>query len=183
MTSDFGLIGKYIKDIAGVDGKSHSVLGYVTMVDEKKMVCEVVAADKSSTYRNVRLKEVTDKSKIENGFWLIPVVDSRVIIDCISPSEAYVSMVSEVSKVHYRVSDIRVGLSEEGFSIDRKGKTPADSYDFKTLMIKLIDTLEQFQVQTAWGPSGFPTGVAATELPKIKIGLEKILIEGDTNAA
>jgi hypothetical protein len=177
MTGDLGNIGKYIKDIAGSGTKPYSVLGYASNINEKKMICDVVAADKSITYFNVRLKEITEEGKEENGFWIIPKDGSRVIIDCLSPAEAYVSMLSEVDKVHYRVKDLRVGLSEMGFSIDN------GSEDFKSLMDDLIDVLSKLQVQTAWGPSGVPMQPTLDGLDKFKTSLAKLLTEGSKNAA
>ncbi len=67
----------------------------VDSVDLTTLTCYCVPLNEDADIINVRLM-----ANIDNGFLLIPEVDSIVVVSFLSDSSAYVSLVSKVSEVH-----------------------------------------------------------------------------------
>ena len=196
MVSDFDDIKTSIKEIALNGEKFHSLLGFVQKVDLQKFTCTVYTADGLSIFENVRLKEITDTTKKSSGNYLIPVLESRVIIEFIGVYQPYITMVSEVEKVITVIEDLSLNISADGFNLqadknvnlsvtsDGLSLVNTDkSKDLRTILDDLLDFLaNEFQVQTAWGPSGPAMSDSANKLGQFKDDLDVIITKGKGNA-
>jgi hypothetical protein len=228
MISEYDDIKKNIKEIALSGEKIHSLLCYVDEVDEVNFTCNVSTADGLSVYEKVRLKEITDTIQKKAGAYLIPVQDSRVIIDLIGAGQAYVTMVSEVLKVvtvikevEFNISatglnlkvedvtfnvsaetlnikngdlalnisstgmeikpnqDVRLAITSSGLSLENTNA----SKDLKTILDNLLTFFSnEYQVQTAWGPSGPAMSTSADKLSQFMDDLDMLIVEGGSNA-
>lgn len=67
----------------------------VDSIDLVKLICYCIPINGDADIINVRLM-----ANIDNGFLLIPAVDSIVVVSFLSDSSAYVSLVSKVSEVN-----------------------------------------------------------------------------------
>ena len=67
----------------------------VDSIDLVNLICYCIPLNGDADLVGVRLM-----ANIDNGFLLIPAVDSIVVVSFLSDSSAYVSLVSKVSEVH-----------------------------------------------------------------------------------
>lgn len=91
-------IQRAIQTIAGVKGedKVHIVAATVTSVNEAERTCNVTVLSGigQTTIENVQLM-----ASIDDGFFLVPAVDSTIIVSYSSYNQPFVSLFSELSKI------------------------------------------------------------------------------------
>lgn len=139
------------------------------------MICDCEPLDGTAIIEDVRLVANFTDSTTKAGFILVPKVDSLVLITFISPSVAYVSMVSEVDFVYLngnlygglvKVSDLTLKLNNAENKINAlitaiNGWTPVPNDGGAALKVAL----------TAWLASSLtPTVRADLENTKVNHG-------------
>ena len=83
-----------LRSITKQNNDGFSKVCTVDSVDLTNLTCYCVPINGDADIQEVRLM-----ANIENGFLLIPEVDSVVVVSFLSDSSAYVSMVSKVSEI------------------------------------------------------------------------------------
>lgn len=142
----------------------------VDSVDLTTLTCYCVPLNDDADIINVRLM-----ANIDNGFLLIPEVDSIVVVSFLSDSSAYVSLVSKVSEVHLngknfdglvKVNDLVQKLN----NLENKVNTIISTYNAHTHVASSFGT-----------PTTTPVAlVTGTLTPTIKQDLENItILQGD----
>jgi hypothetical protein len=84
-----------LKTLTKPNNDGYSKVCTVESVDLTKRTCYCIPINEDADITEVRLM-----ANIDNGFLLIPEVDSIVVVSFLSDSSAYVSLVSKVSEVH-----------------------------------------------------------------------------------
>ena len=142
----------------------------VDSVDLTTLTCYCVPLNDDADIINVRLM-----ANIDNGFLLIPEVDSIVVISFLSDSSAYVSLVSKVSEVHLNGKNfdglVKVNdLVEKLNNLENKVNTIISTYNAHTHVASSFGT-----------PTTTPVApVTGTLTPTIKQDLENItILQGD----
>lgn len=142
----------------------------VDSVDLTTLTCYCVPLNDDADIINVRLM-----ANIDNGFLLIPEVDSIVVVSFLSDSSAYVSLVSKVSEVHLngknfdglvKINDLVQKLN----NLENKVNTIISTYNAHTHVASSFGT-----------PTTTPVApVTGTLTPTIKQDLENItILQGD----
>ena len=142
----------------------------VDSIDLTTLTCYCVPLNDDADIINVRLM-----ANIDNGFLLIPEVDSIVVVSFLSDSSAYVSLVSKVSEVHLngknfdglvKVNDLVQKLN----NLENKVNTIISTYNAHTHVASSFGT-----------PTTTPVApVTGTLTPTIKQDLENItILQGD----
>jgi hypothetical protein len=121
------------------------------------MNCECEPINGNAPLLDVRL--VADDSA--NKFVLIPKVDSIVIVEFLNEAAGYVSMVSEVSEVRYKIGDTWFSANVDGFEI-KKG---ADSV--KEIIQLIIESQQNIMVLYGNNPDFVKLGQALTKLNNV----------------
>lgn len=98
------------------------------------LVCDVEPINGDAPILDVRL--VADES--ENKFVLVPKVGSIVVVQFITKEAAYLSMVSEVSQVLWKIGDSYLSCTDQGFVV-KKGDD--DLKDVLSLIIEAVETI------------------------------------------
>jgi hypothetical protein len=83
-----------LKKLTTPNGDAYSKVCTVESVDLVKLTCYCIPINDDADITEVRLM-----ANIDNGFLLIPKVNSIVVVSFLSDSSAYVSMVSKVSEI------------------------------------------------------------------------------------
>lgn len=142
----------------------------VDSVDLTTLTCYCVPLNDDADIINVRLM-----ANIDNGFLLIPEVDSIVVVSFLSDSSAYVSLVSKVSEVHLNGKNfdglVKVNdLVEKLNNLENKVNTIISTYNAHTHVASSFGT-----------PTTTPVAqVTGTLTPTIKQDLENItILQGD----
>ena len=86
-------IGDSIKELAGFEN-TFGVICTVKSVNETDRLCDCTPVDGGADILEVKLM-----ANIDKGFYVIPKVDSFVIVSLTSPSAGYVTMFSQVDNV------------------------------------------------------------------------------------
>ena len=142
----------------------------VDSIDLTTLTCYCVPLNDDADIINVRLM-----ANIDNGFLLIPEVDSIVVVSFLSDSSAYVSLVSKVSEVHLngknfdglvKINDLVQKLN----NLENKVNTIISTYNAHTHVASSFGT-----------PTTTPVAlVTGTLTPTIKQDLENItILQGD----
>ena len=84
-----------LKSLTKPNNDGYSKVCTVDSVDLVNRTCYCIPVNEDADIPEVRLM-----ANIDNGFLLIPEVDSIVVVSFLSDSSAYVSLVSKVSEVH-----------------------------------------------------------------------------------
>jgi methylase of polypeptide subunit release factors len=168
-------IANYIKEIAQSNLHTYSRVAIVTDVDKDALTCTVKTADEKSVYTNVRLKEVGEKA--EEGFWLIPKINSRVIINLVGYNQPYISMFSDIEEIKWAIEELNTFTfsANDGMQVLLdSGKFTLKNSDesLKVVLSDLIQAITNLQVPTGVGPSGFPLN--SNEFISIKDRLSKL---------
>lgn len=136
----------------------------VLSVDTNGMTCNVEDSEGIEIF-DVRLRSALNGD--QDGFVLIPEVDSSVLIANIgaSPNEFFVVSFSAVSKVTAWVDQTKFDLDATGILLQRSEQT------LKTILNSLIDQIKLITVNvTAVGsPTGPPINAAAFDVIKNNI--------------
>lgn len=142
----------------------------VDSVDLTTLTCYCVPLNDDADIINVRLM-----ANIDNGFLLIPEVDSIVVVSFLSDSSAYVSLVSKVSEVHLNGKNfdglVKINdLVEKLNNLENKVNTIISTYNAHTHVASSFGT-----------PTTTPVAlVTGTLTPTIKQDLENItILQGD----
>jgi hypothetical protein len=83
-----------LKRLITPNGNAYSKVCTVDSVDLTKRTCYCIPINEDADITEVRLM-----ANIDNGFLLVPEVDSIVVVSFLSDSSAYVSLVSKVSEI------------------------------------------------------------------------------------
>lgn len=142
----------------------------VDSVDLTTLTCYCVPLNEDADIINVRLM-----ANIDNGFLLIPEVDSIVVVSFLSDDSAYVSLVSKVSEVHLNGKNfdglVKINdLVEKLNNLENKVNTIISTYNAHTHVASSFGT-----------PTTTPVApVTGTLTPTIKQDLENItILQGD----
>ena len=167
-------IAQAIRTIASTGDEIFSCVGRVVSVDEDKLVCEVEPVNGKANITEVRLQATPGNN---TGFFIIPMVDSYVVVTFLENEVAYLALADEVVRIVGKIEGQEIGYSSEGLSLK------SVSADLKGEINKLTDelsslctTLTTLQVSVpAFGPSAFvmPQTVTALQQHKVKIDLVK----------
>lgn len=95
-----GQIKDALKKLVKPNGDAYSVVCEVDSIDLSAMTCYCVTKNGTGDIQNVRLQ-----AKTMDGFLIVPVVGSDVVVSFLSDSSAYVSMFSEIDKIEINVND------------------------------------------------------------------------------
>jgi hypothetical protein len=102
----------------------------VKELDGLNCVCEPV--DGSADITDVRL--VADDA--EDGFVLVPAVDSYVVVEMINATAGYLGMVSKVTEVYWKVGTVLVSVNNQGVLIQKGNDT------MKQILTLLIEAIQ-----------------------------------------
>lgn len=142
----------------------------VDSVDLTTLTCYCVPLNDDADIINVRLM-----ANIDNGFLLIPEVDSIVVVSFLSDSSAYVSLVSKVSEVHLNGKNFD-GLVKINDLVEKLN-------NLENIVNTIISTYNAHtHVASSFGtPTTTPVApVTGTLTPTIKADLENItILQGD----
>jgi len=142
----------------------------IDSVDLTTLTCYCVPLNDDADIINVRLM-----ANIDNGFLLIPEVNSIVVVSFLSDSSAYISLVSKVSEVHLNGKNfdglVKINdLVEKLNNLKNKVNTIISIYNAHTHVASSLGT-----------PTTTPVApVTGTLTPTIKADLENItILQGD----
>jgi hypothetical protein len=123
-----------IQQLAHNGDEKYSIVGKVKSVDG--LVCDVEPINGDADILDVRL--VADET--EKLFVLIPKVDSIVVVSFITKEVAFISMVSEVSEVKYKIGTSFYSVTSDGHLIQRGDDT------LKQVIQLVIEAVQQIVV-------------------------------------
>lgn len=106
------------------------------------LVCDVEPINGDAPILDVRL--VADET--ENKFILVPKVGSIVIVQFLTKEAAYVSMVSQISQVLWKIGESYLSCTEDGF-VMKKGDD-----DMKEVLNLIIEAVEFIIVMQGRNP-------------------------------
>ncbi|MDP1812332.1 MAG: hypothetical protein Q8K66_13100 [Sediminibacterium sp.] len=149
------MIKELIQKLAEDGSEKYSLVCKVIKVEG--MNCEVEPINGDSPILDVRL--VADESA--NKYVLIPKVGSYVVVAFLTKEAAYVSMVSEVSEVLWKVGNNSFSTNENGLLITNG----ADS--LKDAIVLLIEAVEEIIVLQGRNPDRQKLINAKTKVNKI----------------
>ena len=89
----------------------YSVIGKAVNVDSDKRTCDIESIEGNATRSGIRLQSVVSESK---GFVLIPKEDSFIVVSFFDRSTGFVSLTSEVEKIHFEAGgeDLKLILND-----------------------------------------------------------------------
>ena len=76
----------------------YSVIGKAINVNSDKRICDIESIEGNATRTGIRLQSVVSESK---GFVLIPKEDSFIVASFFDKSTGFVSLTSEIEKIHF----------------------------------------------------------------------------------
>lgn len=148
-------IKEIIQKLAKGGGESNSMVCLVKKVDG--LSCDVEPINGDADILDVRL--VADEK--EDVFVLLPKIGSMVIVTFLTETAAFVSMISEVSEVKYKIGTSFYSVTESGFLIKRGNDNVKD-------VIKLIiEAVQQILVVQGNNPNYEKLTQALTKLNNI----------------
>ncbi|NNV54523.1 hypothetical protein [Limnovirga soli] len=118
------------------------------------MQCDCSPINGAADILDVRL--VADES--EEKFVLVPAVGSIVIVEFLTREAAYISMVSKVSEVLYKIGDVFYSATSEGFLLAKGDDT------LKKILTKIIESQKQITVLYGNNPDYVKLTEAQTEV-------------------
>ncbi len=119
------------------------VYGKVCKVTEVNgMVCNCSPIDEDADIIDVRL--VADEST--EFFVLVPAVDSYVVVQFLSKETAYISMVSKVTEVKYKIGESYYSVTDDGFLLQKGNDT------LKQILTLIIQSQQQIMVMYGNNP-------------------------------
>ncbi|MGQ0737668.1 MAG: hypothetical protein ACT4OJ_01285 [Bacteroidota bacterium] len=107
------------------------------------LVCDCEPVDGDADILDVRL--IADES--EEFFVLVPAVDSIVVVEFLTKEAAYVSMVSKVSEVKFKIGTAYYSATDVGFLIKKGDDT------LKQVMTLIIEAVQQIVVMYGNNPN------------------------------
>ena len=89
----------------------YSVIGKAVNVDSDKRICDLESIEGNATRTGIRLQSVVSESK---GFVLIPKKDSFIVASFFDRSTGFVSLTSEIEKIHFEAGgeDLKLILND-----------------------------------------------------------------------
>ena len=89
----------------------YSVIGKAVNVDSDKRICDIESIEGNATRSGIRLQSVVSESK---GFVLIPKEDSFIVVSFFDRSTGFVSLTSEIEKIHFEAGgeDLKLILND-----------------------------------------------------------------------
>ena len=89
----------------------YSVIGKAVNVDSDKRICDLESIEGNATRAGIRLQSVVSESK---GFVLIPKKDSFIVVSFFDGSTGFVSLTSEIEKIHFEAGgeDLKLILND-----------------------------------------------------------------------
>ena len=89
----------------------YSVIGKAVNVDSDKRICDLESIEGNATRTGIRLQSVVGESK---GFVLIPKEDSFIVASFFDKSTGFVSLTSEIEKIHFEAGgeDLKLILND-----------------------------------------------------------------------
>lgn len=89
----------------------YSVIGKAVNVDSDKRICDLESIEGNATRTGIRLQSVVGESK---GFVLIPKEDSFIVATFFDKSTGFVSLTSEIEKIHFEAGgeDLKLILND-----------------------------------------------------------------------
>lgn len=139
-------IRKSIREIAKVEGEMYSIVCTVESVDTSAKTCKCVPVDGKSDLLGVRLM-----AQNQTGFYIIPKVDSVVVVTMTNGFTGYVAMFSEVQEIQLN----------------------GDNYDGLVQIQKVVQKLNNLEnkvnthitTYNAHTHAGVTSGVSSTAIP------------------
>ncbi|MBS1641541.1 MAG: hypothetical protein JSR11_03600 [Bacteroidetes bacterium] len=128
-------IQEALRQLLNIDNlELHGIICKVTNVDG--LTCECEPINGNAPIADVRL--IADET--ESKYVLVPKVESIVVIQLINDNAGYVSMVSEVSEVLYKINDVYYSANSDGFLL-KKGEDT-----LKQIITLIIQSVQQIVV-------------------------------------
>lgn len=121
--------------------------------NDRVKVCKVVSVDGFSCVvdpidGDTRIEDVRlIADETDEFFVLIPKVESIVVVSFLTQNSAYVSMVSEVIEVKYKIGTALYSMTEAGFLLQKGNDT------LKQAIILVIEAVQQIVVMQGNNPN------------------------------
>lgn len=145
-------IAEAIQELAEGNNEIYSIVGTVAKVDEGKRTCDVQPVNGDAQIFGVRLQAELNRS---DGFVMVPKVGSDVVVTFINNLTGYIALTSEIDHISVKTTQ-DLATEVEGL-ID--------------IIDSLIGILQNFQVNTAQGPSTNVMPQVITQLTEQKTKL------------
>lgn len=110
-------IKEIVKQLASDGGEYYGKVCKVKSVNG--LVCDCEPVDGDADILDVRL--IADES--DEFFVLVPAVDSIVVVEFITKEAAYISMVSKISEIKFKIGETYYSATDEGFLIKKNADT------------------------------------------------------------
>jgi dihydroorotate dehydrogenase len=123
-----------LRELVKTDEEIYSKVCKVTAVNGLSCECEPIDGDTAIT--EVRL--IADEST--EFFVLVPAVGSIVMVNFLSNTDAYVSMVSKVTEVKYKIGNVYYSANSSGFLLQK------DSDTLKQILTLMVEACEKILV-------------------------------------
>ncbi len=159
-----------LKNLCKPNNDGYSKVCTVESVDLDKLTCYCVPINEDADITEVRLM-----ANVDNGFLLIPEVDSIVVISFLSDSSAYVSLVSKVSEIQLNGTNFD-GLVKINDLVDK-----LNNLENKVNTIITTYNAHTHVASTLGSPTTTPAApVTGTLTPTVKADLENTTVkQGD----
>jgi hypothetical protein len=118
------------------------------------LICDCSPVNGDADILDVRL--VADES--EERFVLIPAVDSYVCVEFFTREAAYISMVSKVSEVMYKIGEAYYSVTSEGFLLQKGTDT------LKQILQNIVEAVQQIVVVEGNNPDYVKLQTALTSI-------------------
>jgi hypothetical protein len=145
-------IKEIVTQLASDGGEYYGKVCLVKSVDG--LVCDCEPVDGDADILDVRL--IADDS--EEFFVLVPAVGSIVIVEFLTKEASYVSMVSKVSEVKYKIGTAYYSTTEAGFLIQKGNDT------MKQALVLIIEAVQQIVVMYGNNPDYLKLTQAMTKI-------------------
>lgn len=148
-------IREIITQLANDGGEYYSKVCRVKSING--LVCDCTPVDGDADILDVRL--IADEN--EEFFVLVPAVDSVVLVSFITKEAAYVSMVSKISEIKYKIGDAYYSVTQDGFLFQKGNDT------MKQAMTLIIEAVQQIVVMYGNNPNYAKLTQALTKVNNI----------------
>lgn len=150
-------IKELIKQLAGTGGQKSTSQGYIKIcfvisVDGLSCDCRPVNGD--ADIDDVRLVA----NEKEEFFVLIPKAGSIVIVESTTQGVSYVSMVSEISEVKYKIGDSFYSVTQAGHLVQKGDDT------LKQVLTMIVEAVQQIVVMYGNNPDYVKLTEAMTKI-------------------
>lgn len=128
------MIKELLQQLVENGDEEHGIVCKVTAVNGMNCECEPVNGN--APILDVRIVAEDTASK----FVLIPKVGSMVIVEFLNNAAGYVSMVSEVSEVKYKIGTVEYSVDDTGFLLKKANDSLKEIFQF------IIESQQQIMV-------------------------------------